>query len=111
MNPQIALPILIPLLAGAVSLVFWRSRAMQRLIAVLGTAALLITSIGLLVSVNRDGIQVMQMGGWVAPFGISLVADLLGAIMVVLTGIIGFAVALYSLATTGAATRPSAIFR
>ncbi|MFM9270682.1 Na+/H+ antiporter subunit D [Halomonas elongata] len=101
MNPQIALPILIPLLAGAVSLVFWRSRAMQRLIAVLGTAALLITSIGLLVSVNRDGIQVMQIGGWVAPFGISLVADLLGAIMVVLTGIIGFAVALYSLATTG----------
>ncbi|WP_275288756.1 Na+/H+ antiporter subunit D [Halomonas elongata] len=101
MNPQIALPILIPLLAGAVSLVFWRSRGMQRLIAVLGTAGLLATSIWLLATVNRDGILVMQMGGWPAPFGISLVADVLGAIMVVLTGIIGFAVALYSLATTG----------
>lgn len=101
MNPQIALPILIPLLAGAVSLVFWRSRGMQRFIAVAGTAALLITGIWLLNTVTREGILVMHMGGWSAPFGISLVADLLGAIMVLLTGIIGFAVAIYSLATVG----------
>ena len=101
MNPEIALPILIPLMSGAVSLVFWRSRLIQRLVAVGGTAALLLTSVWLLASVNREGILVMHMGGWTAPFGISLVADLLGAIMVVLTGIIGFAVALYSLATAG----------
>ncbi|MWJ27601.1 Na+/H+ antiporter subunit D [Halomonas sp. ZH2S] len=101
MNPQIALPILIPLFSGALSLVFWRSRAVQRVIAVGGTAALLLTSLWLLVTVNRDGILVMHMGSWPAPFGISLVADLLGAIMVVLTGIIGFAVALFSLATVG----------
>ncbi len=101
MNPQIALPILIPLLAGAVSLMFWRSRLMQRLIAVAGTGLLLLASVWLLVSVVREGILVLQVGDWPAPFGISLVADLLGAIMVVLTGIIGFSVALYSLATTG----------
>ncbi len=101
MNPEIALPVLIPLMAGAVSLVFWRSRLVQRLVAVGGTAGLLVTSVWLLASVSRDGILVMQMGGWAAPFGISLVADLLGAIMVVLTGIIGFAVAIYSLATIG----------
>jgi multicomponent Na+:H+ antiporter subunit D len=34
---------------------------------------------------------------WPAPFGITLVADLLSAIMVVLAGFMGFAVALYSL--------------
>ncbi|MDY7115456.1 Na+/H+ antiporter subunit D [Halomonas sp. SSL-5] len=101
MNPEIALPILISLMAGAVSLVFWRSRLMQRLVAVGGTAGLLITALWLLASVNREGILVMHMGNWAAPFGISLVADLLGAIMVVLTGIIGFAVAIYSLATAG----------
>ncbi len=101
MNPEIALPILIPLMSGAVSLVFWRSRLMQRLVAVGGTAGLLITALWLLASVNREGILVMHMGNWAAPFGISLVADLLGAIMVVLTGIIGFAVAIYSLATAG----------
>ncbi|MDX5379212.1 MAG: Na+/H+ antiporter subunit D [Halomonas sp.] len=101
MNVQVALPILIPLLAGAVSLLFWRSRLMQRVVAVAGTGLLLVASVWLLSTVSRDGIQVLQVGNWPAPFGISLVADLLGAIMVVLTGIIGFAVALYSLATTG----------
>lgn len=101
MNVQVVLPILIPLLAGAVSLLFWRSRLMQRVIAVAGTGLLLVASVWLLLTVSRDGIQVLQVGNWPAPFGISLVADLLGAIMVVLTGIIGFAVALYSLATTG----------
>ncbi|MCE8016328.1 Na+/H+ antiporter subunit D [Halomonas sp. MCCC 1A17488] len=101
MNLQLALPILIPLLAGAVSLLFWRSRLMQRMIAVAGTGLLLVASVWLLASVSRGGILVLQVGNWPAPFGISLVADLLGAIMVVLTGIIGFAVALYSLATTG----------
>jgi len=35
---------------------------------------------------GRSGIQVMQMGGWPAPFGITLVADLLATIMVLLTG-------------------------
>src|SRR5690554_3870478 len=42
----------------------------------------------------------MHMGDWAAPFGITIVADLLSAIMVVLTGIIGFSIAIYSLATT-----------
>ncbi|MGM0701180.1 MAG: Na+/H+ antiporter subunit D [Pseudomonadota bacterium] len=101
MNPLIALPILIPLFCGALSLVFWRFRGMQRFIAVGGTAALLLSGIWLLGEVSREGILVSQMGGWPAPFGISLVADLLGAIMVLLTGIIGFAVAIYSLASIG----------
>ncbi|SDJ49469.1 Na+/H+ antiporter subunit D [Billgrantia gudaonensis] len=101
MNPLIALPILIPLFSGALSLVFWRFRGMQRFIAVGGTAALLLSGIWLLDAVSEQGILVSQMGGWPAPFGISLVADLLGAIMVLLTGIIGFAVAIYSLASIG----------
>ncbi|RKD87260.1 multisubunit sodium/proton antiporter MrpD subunit [Kushneria marisflavi] len=80
---------------------FWRSRMMQRLIGIAGTAALLATSIWLFASVQSQGYVVMNAGGWAAPFGITLVADLLSAIMVVLTGIIGFAVAVYSLPTIG----------
>ncbi|SPJ33660.1 Na+/H+ antiporter subunit D [Kushneria phyllosphaerae] len=101
MSPEVALPILIPLMAGALSMAFWRSRLMQRLIGVAGTAALLGTSIWLFVSVQAQGYVIMNAGGWAAPFGITLVADLLSAIMVVLTGIIGFAVAVYSLPTIG----------
>ncbi len=39
------------------------------------------------------------MGNWEAPFGITLVSDLLSAIMVLITSIIGFTTAIYSLAT------------
>ncbi|WP_416886168.1 Na+/H+ antiporter subunit D [Marinospirillum sp.] len=96
----VALPIFIPLLCGALSLVTWRSSLLQRWIAVLGTAALLVASIYLLLAVRAEGHLVIYMGQWAAPFGITLVADLLSAIMVVLTGMMGLGVAIYSLATT-----------
>jgi len=100
MRPEVALPIFIALTSGAVSLVAWRSSLVQRWIGVLGTGALLASSIWLLLAVIEDGHVVMHMGGWQAPFGITLVADLLAAIMVLLTGMMGFAIAIYSLATT-----------
>lgn len=53
----------------------------------------------LFVEVNTVGIQAVQVGNWPAPFGITLVADLLSAIMVLLIGVIGAAVAIYGLAT------------
>ncbi|HSP00102.1 MAG TPA: proton-conducting transporter membrane subunit, partial [Thioalkalivibrio sp.] len=97
MTPVVALPILIPLLVGALSLAFWHSRTAQRTLSVLGTAVLMWASVELLLTTWNDGIQVMHMGSWPAPFGIVLVSDMLGAIMVVLTGIIGLATAVYSL--------------
>jgi len=42
-------------------------------------------------------IQAVQIGNWPAPYGITLVADLFSSIMLTLTGIIGLAVAVYSL--------------
>ena len=39
--------------------------------------------------VNAAGIQVLQISGWPAPFGITLVADLLAAILVVAVGVVG----------------------
>ncbi|MEX1057718.1 MAG: Na+/H+ antiporter subunit D, partial [Natronospirillum sp.] len=100
MNVELLLPILIPLLCAALSVSLWRSVKYQRWLAILGTGALLVTSIVLLQTTRADGFVVMQMGNWEAPFGITVVADLLSAIMVVLTGIIGFAIAIYSVAAT-----------
>lgn len=96
----IALPIFIPLLCAALSLLAWRSSLVQRLIGVGGTAALLWVAVQLLLAVHEEGHLVMHMGGWQAPFGITLVADLLSAIMVLLAGMMGLGVAVYSLATT-----------
>lgn len=100
MRPEVALPIFIALTSGALSLAAWRSSWVQRWVGVLGTAALLASSIWLLISVIEEGHVVMHMGGWQAPIGITLVADLFSALMVVLTGLMGFVVAIYSLATT-----------
>ena len=99
MSYLVALPVLIPLLAGSISLIFWRSHLAQRWIGVAATAALLVASLLLLRETWLHGHVVMHMGNWPAPFGIVLVSDLLAAIMVVLTGITGLATALFSLSS------------
>jgi multicomponent Na+:H+ antiporter subunit D len=95
----VLLPVLVPLLAAALGLLAWRSTAAQRLVAVAGSGVLLVVGIVLLVVVERDGIQATQVGGWPAPFGISMVADLFSAILVVLAGVLALAIVIYSSAT------------
>ncbi|RUO35567.1 Na+/H+ antiporter subunit D [Aliidiomarina shirensis] len=99
MSFEVALPILIPLLTGALCVMFWRYNAIQRALSLVGSFALLATSIWLMISVYNDGHVVMYMGNWEAPFGITLVADMLSAIMVVLTGMMAVAIAIYSLSS------------
>ncbi len=101
MRPEVALPVILPLLSGAISILFWRSRPVQRFIAIAGTLALLVASLWLFVATLNEGYIIIEMGNWPAPFGIVLVADLLSAVMVLLTGIVGLIMGVYSLATTG----------
>lgn len=96
MSPLLMLPILIPLAAAALGLASWRSGAVQRGIAVGGSVLLLVASVLLLLAVERDGILTLQVGGWPAPFGITIVADLFSAILVVLTGVLAVAIVIYS---------------
>lgn len=103
MNWWLVLPLLIPLLTSILALLAYRSVDAQRWLNVCGAAALLAAAFGLFMSVGYDGIQSAQIGNWPTPYGITLVADLFSAIMVMLTGVIGFAVALYSLVSLDAA--------
>lgn len=102
MNVLVVMPLLIPLLAASISIMLWRSRKAQRLLAVFSASSLLIACIGLFVSVQRDGIQVAQMGNWPAPFGITLIADLFSAIMVLVVGVMGLTTVVYSLGSMDA---------
>ena len=97
MRALVVLPVLVPLGTAIVCLALRPFRAAQRAASVGGAALLLGVAAALLVRVDTAGIQVTQVGAWPAPYGISLVADLLAAIMVLLTGITGLAVAVYSL--------------
>ena len=97
----VLIPVLLPMLAASISVVAWRSPLAQRVIGVGATGGLLAASIWLLVATWREGIITMEMSGFPAPFGIVLVSDLLSAMMVLMVGIMGFTVVLYSLATAG----------
>jgi multicomponent Na+:H+ antiporter subunit D len=92
----LAFPIIIPF-ATAVFAFLFRASPVGRWLSVAGTAALLLASAILMVEVLEKGVVAAQMGEWAAPFGITLVADLLSAVMVVITGITGLAVAVYAL--------------
>jgi len=94
----LVLPILVPLLTAVALLLASGSRAAQRWLSVLGAGTLLAAGLWLLRAVDGGGIQVVQLGNWPAPFGITLVADLFSAIMVVVTGFVGLAVGIYALA-------------
>lgn len=93
----ILLPIAIPFFTAILMLLFWRQIWLHRVLSLVGTASLLGAAIFLLLTVEREGLLVVQASNWPAPFGITLVADLLSAIMVLLTGLMGLAVAIYSL--------------
>jgi len=93
------LPVLIPLLTAVGCLLGRRWRGVQRVLGVIGAVALLVTSVGLLREVWVHGIQSAQMGNWPAPFGITLVADVFSAVMVLVAAIIHFAITIYSLGT------------
>lgn len=93
------LPLIIPLATAVAGLFAWNRRELQRLLGVCGTTALLGAGVALLTVVQRQGVVSVQAGNWPAPFGITLVADLFSAVMVVVVGAMGLAVAVYSLAS------------
>ncbi len=97
MNLIIALPIIIPLLFAIIMLFFWKNVKAHKVLNVIASLFSLTVSIILLSDVNSSGIISLQVGSWQAPFGISLVADLLASIMVLITALIGLAASIYSL--------------
>lgn len=96
MSFGLLLPILIPMVTAAVCLLLWNWPRIQRRISLVGGFLLLLASVVILRHVIVQGIQVVQLGNWPAPFGITIVADLFSAIMVAVAGLTGFAVLVYS---------------
>lgn len=100
MSWVLALPILIPI--GTAILAFLaRGSRLGDLVSVAGSAAALIAAVVLVAAVLDQGVVAGQISNWQAPFGITLVADHLSAAMVLITAIIGLAVAVWSLAEIG----------
>ena len=96
MTQLVALPVLLPLLGAGLCLVLGRSARAQRIISVVVLSAVLTTAAVLLVRAHRDGPQSLTVAGWGSEIGITLVADQLSALMLLVSSIVTLAVLLYS---------------
>ena len=90
------LPILLPLACIILLLLIPAGSRWNPVAAVSGTLLMMLVSILIFLEVRSEGTLVIQAGGWPAPFGISIVVDMFSAIMLLMSGIIGFSSALYS---------------
>jgi multicomponent K+:H+ antiporter subunit D len=98
-------PVLIPLLTGALQLFLPEQRPI-RVACSLGSClaqaaaalALLYLTTDAMPHMWSEGVGVYRIGSWPAPFGIVLVVDRLSALMIVLTSFVGLASLVYSLA-------------
>jgi multicomponent Na+:H+ antiporter subunit D len=98
----VSLPVLLPLLGAALSVGLGRSRAAQRLVGVATLTAVTAISAALLLRVDDQGTTAVQAGGWDAPIGITLVADRLAAIMLVIAMAMLLAVLVFAIGQPGA---------
>ena len=97
MSVLLILPLLVPLISATLGILARQHAVAQRWISLSGITIYLIIGFVLIGQVLDQGYLTTQVGGWQAPYGITLIADLLAAIMILFTGLIGFAVLLYSL--------------
>ncbi|MEX2626694.1 MAG: proton-conducting transporter membrane subunit, partial [Ilumatobacteraceae bacterium] len=100
MSQLVPLPIVVPLLAAALTVVAGRWRWAQRLVSITTLVFTLVVSVLLLVSAD-DGIVVAQGGGWPAPIGISLVVDRLAGVLLVVSSIMLLAVLVFAIGERG----------
>ncbi|MER7993092.1 MULTISPECIES: Na+/H+ antiporter subunit D [Micromonospora] len=97
MSGLVPLPVVVPLLGAALTLLLSGRPRLQRSISVLCLSSVLVVAAVLLVEAYRFGPVVVQVGGWPAPVGIVLVADQLAALMVLVSSAVTLCVLLYSI--------------
>jgi multicomponent Na+:H+ antiporter subunit D len=98
----LVLPIILPFTTAVIILLVKSNAKGSSNIALSGAVLQIIACGAIFYQVDRNGIFASQMGNWPAPFGITLVADHLSAVMVVITAVINLAVVAYSRADIGA---------
>ncbi|HVL05769.1 MAG TPA: Na+/H+ antiporter subunit D [Acidimicrobiales bacterium] len=97
MRVLIPLPIALPLLAAGLSMALHRRTQAQRALGLGVLTASLAATVALLVRVHAEGPIAVHVGGWGAPIGITLVADLFAAVMLVVSAAMVLAVMVYSI--------------
>ncbi|BBM01940.1 hypothetical protein [Microbulbifer sp. GL-2] len=97
MSWLLALPFLIPIFTALATFPARGRRLLCGSLSIFGCVLMLAVAISIVILVETGGTRAEQMGGWAAPFGITLVADRLSAVMLLISAIVGLCVSLFSL--------------
>ena len=73
-----------------------RSASLRGAVSIVGAALLLVLALAQLFTLPDGGVTVARMGGWAPPFGIAFAVDTLGALLIVVTALVGLAVVGYA---------------
>lgn len=93
---MIIYPLLIPLVTAILSIILREKSLIRDYVSIGGSLAYLI-AVGVFASqVLSKGATSYQAGGWVAPFGITLVADPLSILMLLITSVVALSANIYS---------------
>lgn len=109
----IPLPIIIPALAAVLAILCSRSVNAQRRVAFFSLLTLAAVNAVLIFIADTTGIQALQVGGWDAPVGITLVADRLSTVMLFTSSVVLFSVMWYAISQgvrDGTKDEPVAVF-
>ncbi|TAL14653.1 MAG: Na+/H+ antiporter subunit D [Frankiales bacterium] len=107
------LPVLLPLLGAAATLLVGRHPRTQRTISVAVLSAALLACLALLVLADREGATAVQVGRWGPGIGISLLVDRLSALMLVVSATATLGVLVYAVGqgtSDGTENTPLSIF-
>ncbi|MFF2447024.1 Na+/H+ antiporter subunit D [Neobacillus sp. NPDC058068] len=101
MNNLVILPIIIPIIAGMIMVIFRKNLILQRFLSVFSTIAICVSTLLLIIQIASKGIQTLHLGGWEAPFGVSMVADMFSAILILVTSIVSLCCLLFAFNSVG----------
>lgn len=103
MNNLIILPLLIPLVAGLLMAIFRENLHFQRGLSLLSLLGTFGVSLYLAGQISAEGIQILELGGWAAPYGIVLVADMFSALLLAAAALVSLACMLFAFHSIGEA--------
>ncbi len=93
----VPLPVILPLLGAGLTLMASHRPGLQRVVSLSVLGTVVVVAATLLYQSDQHGPQVLWIGGWEEPLGISLVADRLSSLMLLVSTLVTLAVLVYSI--------------
>lgn len=92
----VVMPVLIPFVAGALLIMLRQRIGWHVQVAAAAFLLLVLSNIALIARVADQGVVVMTMGRWLAPFGIAFSVDMVSALFALAASIVGLVATLYA---------------